>query len=100
MRLTCTGELYMCLGQEDMADLRAPLRASPDDARLEEAIRAAIAAARSPMRRARSWPICTSYGDSSCASRRWAKKGRSWACAISATEGARQQQLKVRDLGT
>ncbi len=43
VRLTCTGELYMCLGQEDMADLRAPLRASPDDALLESAIRAAIA---------------------------------------------------------
>jgi cyclic pyranopterin phosphate synthase len=43
VRLTCTGELYMCLGQEDMADLRAPLRASPDNAVLEEAIRAAIA---------------------------------------------------------
>jgi cyclic pyranopterin phosphate synthase len=43
VRLTCTGELYMCLGQEDMADLRAPLRASADDARLEQAIRAAIA---------------------------------------------------------
>ena len=43
VRLTCTGELYMCLGQEDMADLRAPLRASPDDAVLERAIRAAIA---------------------------------------------------------
>jgi len=43
VRLTCTGELYMCLGQEDMADLRAPLRADPDsDAPLEEAIRAAI----------------------------------------------------------
>jgi GTP 3',8-cyclase len=42
VRLTCTGELYMCLGQEDMADLRAPLRASPDNALLEEAIRAAI----------------------------------------------------------
>ena len=42
VRLTCTGELYMCLGQEDMADLRAPLRASRDDAVLEEAIRAAI----------------------------------------------------------
>jgi cyclic pyranopterin phosphate synthase len=42
VRLTCTGELYMCLGQEDMADLRAPLRASPDDALLEGAIRAAI----------------------------------------------------------
>ena len=43
VRLTCTGELYMCLGQEDMADLRAPLRASPDDAVLEDAMRAAIA---------------------------------------------------------
>jgi cyclic pyranopterin phosphate synthase len=43
VRLTCTGELYMCLGQEDMADLRAPLRATADDAALEGAIRAAIA---------------------------------------------------------
>ena len=43
VRLTCTGELYMCLGQEDMADLRAPLRASPEDAAVERAIRAAIA---------------------------------------------------------
>ncbi|MCC5964082.1 MAG: GTP 3',8-cyclase MoaA [Rhodobacteraceae bacterium] len=43
VRLTCTGELYMCLGQEDMADLRAPLRGSDDDAALEAAIRAAIA---------------------------------------------------------
>jgi GTP 3',8-cyclase len=43
VRVTCTGELYMCLGQEDMADLRAPLRASNDDAALEGAIRAAIA---------------------------------------------------------
>lgn len=44
VRLTCTGELYMCLGQEDMADLRAPLRASPEsDVPLEAAIRAAIA---------------------------------------------------------
>jgi GTP 3',8-cyclase len=42
VRLTCTGELYMCLGQEDMADLRAPLRNSTDDAGLEAAIRAAI----------------------------------------------------------
>jgi cyclic pyranopterin phosphate synthase len=42
VRLTCTGELYMCLGQEDMADLRAPLRASPQDDQLEAAIRAAI----------------------------------------------------------
>jgi cyclic pyranopterin phosphate synthase len=43
VRLTCTGELYMCLGQEDMADLRAPLREHPDtEAPLEAAIRAAI----------------------------------------------------------
>jgi len=43
VRLTCTGELFMCLGQEDMADLRAPLRASADDALVEQAIRSAIA---------------------------------------------------------
>ena len=43
VRITCTGEIYMCLGQEDQADLRAPLRAHPDDdAPLKEAIRAAI----------------------------------------------------------
>ena len=42
VRLTCTGELYMCLGQEDMADLRAPLRASAGDRLVESAIRAAI----------------------------------------------------------
>ena len=43
VRLTCTGELYMCLGQEDMADLRAPLREHPnDDSALEDAIRKAI----------------------------------------------------------
>ena len=43
VRITCTGEIFMCLGQEDRADLRAPLRAHPeDDAPLEEAIRAAI----------------------------------------------------------
>jgi cyclic pyranopterin phosphate synthase len=43
VRLTCTGTLYMCLGQEDAADLRAPLRASPSDALLDQAIRDAIA---------------------------------------------------------
>ncbi|SER55489.1 cyclic pyranopterin monophosphate synthase subunit MoaA [Tranquillimonas rosea] len=44
VRLTCTGELFMCLGQEDMADLRKPLREFPDDDRaLENAIRGAIA---------------------------------------------------------
>ena len=43
VRLTCTGELFMCLGQEDNADLRTPLRAYPDsDDALETAIRAAI----------------------------------------------------------
>jgi cyclic pyranopterin phosphate synthase len=43
VRLTCTGELFMCLGQEDNADLRTALRANPDsDAVLEDAIRAAI----------------------------------------------------------
>ncbi|MEE8535836.1 MAG: GTP 3',8-cyclase MoaA [Kiloniellales bacterium] len=42
VRLTCTGTLYMCLGQEDAADLRGPLRMSDDDALLEAAIRAAI----------------------------------------------------------
>ena len=42
VRLTCTGQLYMCLGQEDMADLRAPLRTSESDATLEAEIRAAI----------------------------------------------------------
>jgi len=42
VRLTCTGELYMCLGQEDVADLRSPLRASTDNALLEQAIRRAI----------------------------------------------------------
>ncbi|QMU57831.1 MAG: GTP 3',8-cyclase MoaA [Boseongicola sp.] len=42
VRLTCTGELFMCLGQEDNADLRAPLRASESNAQLTDAIRAAI----------------------------------------------------------
>ena len=43
VRLTCTGTLYMCLGQEDAADLRAPLRASESDDDLDRAITAAIA---------------------------------------------------------
>ena len=42
VRLTCTGKLYMCLGQEDAADLRAPLRASPSDVPLSLAIEEAI----------------------------------------------------------
>lgn len=43
VRLTCTGTLYMCLGQDDAADLRKPLRESADDAALHAAIDAAIA---------------------------------------------------------
>ncbi len=43
VRLTCTGTLYMCLGQDDATDLRAPVRASQSDQPLEEAIHAAIA---------------------------------------------------------
>ena len=43
VRLTCTGTLYMCLGQDDARDLREPLRASDDDARLSQAIDEAIA---------------------------------------------------------
>jgi GTP 3',8-cyclase len=42
VRLTCTGTLYMCLGQDDSADLRSVLRASPDDALLAAAIDEAI----------------------------------------------------------
>ena len=42
VRVTCTGTLYMCLGQEDAADLRAPLRASDSDAPLMAALEAAI----------------------------------------------------------
>jgi cyclic pyranopterin phosphate synthase len=42
VRLTCTGTLYMCLGQEDAADLRAPVRASADDSLLHAAIDEAI----------------------------------------------------------
>jgi cyclic pyranopterin phosphate synthase len=42
VRLTCTGTLYMCLGQEDAADLRSPVRQSESDAPLEAAIREAI----------------------------------------------------------
>jgi GTP 3',8-cyclase len=43
VRVTCTGTLYMCLGQDDAADLREPLRRSESDGPLEAAIRAAIA---------------------------------------------------------
>ncbi|MCP1199481.1 GTP 3',8-cyclase MoaA [Notoacmeibacter sp. MSK16QG-6] len=42
VRLTCTGTLYMCLGQDDAADLRATLRASESDEALSSAIDEAI----------------------------------------------------------
>ncbi|NLH81754.1 MAG: GTP 3',8-cyclase MoaA [Phyllobacteriaceae bacterium] len=45
VRLTCTGTLYMCLGQDASVDLRSVLRTRPDDdAALEAAIRGAVAA--------------------------------------------------------
>jgi len=43
VRVTCTGTLYMCLGQDDAADLRGPLRATEGDAALDAAIFEAIA---------------------------------------------------------
>ncbi|MGH6877627.1 MAG: GTP 3',8-cyclase MoaA [Rhizomicrobium sp.] len=43
VRVTCTGMLFMCLGQNDSADLREPLRAAADDTPLERAIDEAIA---------------------------------------------------------
>ena len=42
VRLTCTGTLYMCLGQDDSADLRAALRTNVDDGLLVKAIHEAI----------------------------------------------------------
>jgi len=42
VRITCTGTLYMCLGQNDAADLRAPLRASESDGLIHAAIDEAI----------------------------------------------------------
>ena len=44
VRVTCTGTLFMCLGQEGSVDLREPLRASADDGLLNAAIDRAIAA--------------------------------------------------------
>jgi cyclic pyranopterin phosphate synthase len=43
VRITCTGTLFMCLGQEDAADLRAPLRASEGNGLLQAMIEEAIA---------------------------------------------------------
>jgi cyclic pyranopterin phosphate synthase len=42
VRITCTGTLYMCLGQEDAGDLRTPLRASEGNELLDQAIDEAI----------------------------------------------------------
>ena len=49
VRLTCTGTLYMCLGQEDAADLRAPIRASEDDALLNAALMKPLVASQKAM---------------------------------------------------
>ena len=42
VRLTCTGKLYMCLGQDSAVDLRGPLRSDPTGKALERAIEKAI----------------------------------------------------------
>ena len=42
VRLTCTGTLHSCLGQDDASDLRAVIRGGASDAQLEDAIRLAI----------------------------------------------------------
>jgi len=42
VRVTCTGEMYMCLGQQDKADLKTPLRKSENDQLLKDIIYEAI----------------------------------------------------------
>jgi len=42
VRLTCTGKLYMCLGQDDWADLKTPLRKDSTDKSIMCAIDEAI----------------------------------------------------------
>ncbi len=42
IRITCTGEMYMCLGQQDKADLKTPLRKSENDQLLKDVIYEAI----------------------------------------------------------
>ena len=42
VRITCTGEMYMCLGQQDKADLKTPLRKSENDQALKDVIYKAI----------------------------------------------------------
>ena len=42
VRITCTGEMYMCLGQQDKADLKTPLRKSENNQLLKDVIYEAI----------------------------------------------------------
>ncbi|MBN8979101.1 MAG: GTP 3',8-cyclase MoaA, partial [Rhizobiales bacterium] len=42
VRVTCTGTIHTCLGHEDASDLRRPLRASPENELLSQAIDRAI----------------------------------------------------------
>ena len=42
VRITCTGEMYMCLGQQDKADLKTPLRKSENNQLLKDTIYEAI----------------------------------------------------------
>jgi len=42
VRVTCTGEMYMCLGQQDKADLKTPLRKRENDQQLKDVIYEAI----------------------------------------------------------
>jgi len=42
VRITCTGEMYMCLGQQDKADLKTPLRQSENNQLLKDTIYKAI----------------------------------------------------------
>ena len=42
VRITCTGEMYMCLGQQDKADLKKPLRKSENNQLLKDVIYEAI----------------------------------------------------------
>ena len=42
VRVTCTGQIYMCLGQDDKVDLRAALRSNDPETQLEEALNRAM----------------------------------------------------------
>jgi GTP 3',8-cyclase len=62
VRVTCTGTLYMCLGREDAADLRTPLRASESDEALYAAIDEAISRAQGTRFRHRPPPPAAGLG--------------------------------------